>query len=97
MDIRFTWSGSKAKRNLRNHKISFEDARNVFSDPHVVFHYDCQTADGEMRYHAIGYARERLLAVVVYGDLSEGDDEKVHIISARKAEAFEESILCRSI
>ena len=37
MDIQFTWNPSKAKRNVRDHKISFEDARNVFNDPEAIY------------------------------------------------------------
>ncbi len=91
-EIRLTWKEVKAKRNLRKHGISFDIAENVFNDPHVVIYFDCETAEGEMRYHAIGYITEQLMAVVVYIDLSQNDDEHIHLLSARKAEAFEESI-----
>ena len=92
MEICFTWTPSKAERNLRRHNITFELARNVFNDPYAIFLEDCQTNDGDLRYHAIGYARSQLLAVVVFVDRSKDDQEIFHIISARKAEAFEESI-----
>jgi uncharacterized DUF497 family protein len=39
-----------------------------------------------MRYHAIGYAARQLLAVVIYTDESEGDEERIHIVSTRKTE-----------
>ncbi len=45
-----------------------------------------------MRYHAIGVVKGSLLVVVVYVDLSEEGDARIHIISARKAAAFEVSI-----
>jgi len=35
---------------------------------------------------------ERLLALVVYIDRSDDEEEIIHIVSARKADAFEESI-----
>jgi uncharacterized DUF497 family protein len=93
MGIRITWREAKAKLNLRDHGISFGVAKNVFNDPHVVIYFDCETAEGEMRYHAVGYIAQQLLAVIVYIDLSESDDEEhIHLLSARKAEAFEESI-----
>ncbi len=95
MEIRFTWNEAKAKRNLRLHKISFELARNVFNDPYVFTLDDCETGDGETRYHAIGYASGQLLAVVVFVDLSQDSEERIHIISARKAEAFEEAIYAK--
>ena len=95
MDIRFSWSEAKAKRNLRRHKISFELAKTVFNDPYLIVVDDCQTPDGEMRYHAIGYVAQQFLAVVVHVDLSEAEHERIHIISARKAEAFEEAIYAK--
>jgi uncharacterized DUF497 family protein len=81
---RFTWNPRKAKRNLRDHKISFEAARDVFYDPHAIFIEDCETAGGEMRYHAIGYAAGQFLAVVVYIDLSKGDEERLHYLGPQR-------------
>ncbi len=92
MAIRFSWNVSEAKRNVRVHGISFELAKAVFDDPYAIFVEDRQTDDGEMRYQAIGYASDRLLVVVIYVDLSSGDEERLRIISARKAEAFEKVI-----
>jgi uncharacterized DUF497 family protein len=81
---RFTWNEDKASRNLRSHRISFDVARNVFSDPYVRYVEDCEI-DGETRYHAIGFANEHLLPVVVFIDGSDANEDIVHIISARKA------------
>lgn len=95
MAIRFSWDPKKAKRNLQVHKLAFEVAQNVFSDPNAMFVEDLEK-DGEVRYHAIGFANQQLLAVVVYLDLSEDEDEeRIHIISARKAEAFEEKLYAK--
>jgi uncharacterized protein len=91
MKTRFTWKPEKAARNLRIHGINFDTAANVFSDPHVLHVEDCDY-DAESRYHAIGFANERLMAVVVYIDRSGENEEVIHIISARKAEAVEEKI-----
>jgi len=91
MTTRFTWRKDKAALNLRDHRISFDVARNVFSDPHVLHVEDCEI-DGETRHHAIGFANERLMALVVYIDRSDDNEEIIHIVSARKAEAFEEKL-----
>jgi len=32
MDLNFEWDDEKAKKNLRNHQISFEEAKSVFKD-----------------------------------------------------------------
>ena len=31
--MQFEWDKEKAKQNLRNHKVSFEEAMTVFYDP----------------------------------------------------------------
>ena len=76
--------------NRKRHGISSEQACNVFGDPYYVAYEDCETEEG-VRYHAIGYVNGQLLAVVVYLDQTEGDELHYHFISARKAEAPEES------
>jgi uncharacterized DUF497 family protein len=46
----------------------------------------------EQRYMAIGMTRNLVLVVVVFVDRSEAAVEIIHIISARKAVAYEQSI-----
>ena len=94
MTTRFTWDPAKAARNKRNHGIPLCGmAREVFADPnHIVtgnYHFE---DEGERRYLAIGMARNLVLVVVVFVDRSEPSVEIIHIISARKAVAYEESI-----
>ena len=33
MKLTFEWHDEKAKKNLKKHKISFEEAKTVFNDP----------------------------------------------------------------
>lgn len=93
MIIGFNWDPAKAARNKRDHGISFEMAQEVFADPnHVVtenYHFEDEE---EPRYLAIGMTRRSLLVVVVFVDRSQPEVEIIHIISARKAVAYEESI-----
>jgi uncharacterized DUF497 family protein len=63
----------------------------VFNDPHVIYMEDCEV-NGEMRYHAIGFAKAHLMVLVVYIDLSDDAGEVIHLISARKAESVEEFV-----
>ena len=35
-DIRFEWDNSKNKANIAKHRVSFEEARTVFSDPNAL-------------------------------------------------------------
>jgi len=84
---------AKAERNKRSHGVSFELAQEVFADPnHIVtknYHF---AGEGEQRYLAIGMTRKLILLVVVFVDRTEPDAEIIHIISARKAVAYEQSI-----
>lgn len=92
MDLRFTWSPAKAKRNAAKHHVSFEAAKQVFSDPHMIVVEDCKDEHGELRYHAIGYgANPHILLTVVFADRSSNEQEVLHIISARRADDYEQS------
>src|SRR4051812_15312751 len=92
METRFTWDQSKAKLNVRNHRISFNTAIEVFSDPHQIVTENYFVADQqEQRMKIIGMTGHLVLLLVVFVDRSNANEEVIHIISARKAEAYEES------
>jgi hypothetical protein len=44
--VRFTWNPKKAKRNFRDHGVSFEEAEQVFSDQFYITLSDCDV-EGE--------------------------------------------------
>ena len=68
-------------------------AREVFADPcHIVTENYRFEDEGEQRYLAIGMARNLALLVVVFVDRGGPAVETIHIISARKAVAYEKSI-----
>jgi len=93
MKVRFTWNRAKAERNQRVHGISFETAAEIFDDPnHVVGNNYFIESDREQRYQAIGMTRKLVLLVVVFVDHSQPDTDLIHLISARKAVDYEESI-----
>ncbi len=75
----FEWDKRKARRNIRNHKVSFEEASTVFGDTLSRTIDDPLHSKEEDRYVIIGQsARGRLLVVVhtIRGD-------SIRIISAR--------------
>lgn len=75
----FQWDKKKARRNLRDHKVSFEEASTVFGDTLSRTIDDPLHSEEEDRYVIIGQsARGRLLVVV---HTIRGDD--IRIISAR--------------
>ena len=94
MGIEFTWRPQKAKGNLKKHGISFETAKRVFDDPYVIITEDCHV-DDEQRYHALGFGGSGAPLLVTYADRAKDEQEIIHIISARKADAYEQRTYAR--
>lgn len=81
--MQFEWDRAKALANLRKHGVDFADAANVFLDPFMQEYEDRGPRD-EVRFNALGMARNRLL-FVVYTERS----GRIRIVSARKATRHE--------
>ena len=88
--IRFDWDPKKAAANLRKHKVSFEDAQSVFSDDRALLIDDPDHSEDEERFVLLGLSQSLRLLVVVHCYRAEG--RVIRIISARKADADEQSI-----
>jgi uncharacterized protein len=90
MAIKFEWDPNKAKANWDKHKVSFEQARDVFKDIMALDEPDEREDYGEERSNRIGVVEGRLL-VVTYTERIDEDsgDEIIRIISARPAERGE--------
>ena len=86
--MRFEWDDAKAAANLRKHRVSFEEAAEVFYDPNAFDDCDSEHSDGEARFYIIGLSSRRLLYVVYV----ERAGDVVRIISARRASKFERKI-----
>lgn len=81
MGLLFEWDEAKAKRNLKKHRVSFEEASTVFGDPLSLTIHDPLHSDEEDRFVTIGQSvRDRLL-VVIHSERG----ERVRLISARVA------------
>ncbi len=82
--MRFEWNDAKAQQNVRKHRVSFEQAEEVFNDPRAVPFEDLEhSTDQETRYVMIGMSSMGLLFVsFAYGD------ELIRLISARRAEKW---------
>jgi uncharacterized DUF497 family protein len=78
-DQHFEWDDTKAARNLRDHNISFEMAREAFKDTVAVERTDSHHDDTEERFALLGMVENRLL-FVSYTLRA----ERIRIISARK-------------
>ena len=86
IELRFEWHEAKAKANLRAHGVSFDSAKAVFDDPLAIGRLDIRKDYGEERFLIIGRGRDGLVLVVVYTER----DDRIRIISARRATGLEE-------
>lgn len=93
MKLIFEWDRNKAKSNLKNHKVSFEEAKTVFGDELLLTFYDSFHSDHEDRFISIGMSSSSRVLLVVHTENSTVDETVViRIISCRKAEASERKI-----
>lgn len=83
--MQFEWDREKAKKNLRKHKVSFDEAITVFYDPLLATFNDPDHSTDEERLIAIGYSSRSRLLVVSYTERG----KTIRIISARPATAHE--------
>ncbi|MBI4630144.1 MAG: BrnT family toxin [Chloroflexi bacterium] len=86
MQYNFEWDPSKAKENLRKHKISFENASEVFLDPFMSSIEDEEHSEEEDRWVTLGRDKKSSLLIVIhtFREIDE-DNSNVRLISARKA------------
>jgi len=80
----FVWDENKSRINRRKHGVSCEAAVRVFEDPAAVSYVERVVA-GQERWHTIGLAGGIVVLLVVHTVEEENGEEKVRIISARKA------------
>jgi uncharacterized protein len=79
MDVE--WDTDKAESNLVEHGVTFDEAATVLLDPMALGQED-EDAQGEARWLLMGMsAQARLLVVYTL----RGSDERIRLISARKA------------
>ena len=85
MEIRFEWDERKNLSNQKKHKVSFEEAAQVFRDPLYLSVQD-RIENGEERWQTIGLVGGVALLVVAHTirEISTRQ-EVIRIISARSA------------
>jgi uncharacterized DUF497 family protein len=88
------WNNAKNASNQRDHGIAFETAMLVFDDPFQVTAEDFIDDNGEMRYQTLGLIDGVLVFVAHVYRVIEGAEEP-WLISARKADKYEEKIYSR--
>lgn len=81
----FEWSDAKAVSNLRKHRVSFDEAATVFTDPYSITILDPEHSMEEVRYLSIGTSEKGRVLVVSFAERG----LNLRIISCRKATARE--------
>ena len=77
----FLWDVLKAKSNYQKHKVSFEEAQSVFSDPLAVTFDDLVHSGQEQREIIVGHSNQGRLLFVCFAEYN----GIVRLISAREA------------
>ncbi|KAF0107275.1 MAG: hypothetical protein FD146_1753 [Anaerolineaceae bacterium] len=77
----FEWDKPKAKANLRKHKVGFDEAAAVFSDPFSITISDPDHSKEEQRFIDIGVSDKGQILLVVYTERG----TNLRIISCRRA------------
>jgi hypothetical protein len=86
--MHFEWDAAKGAKNLRRHRVSFEEASSVFYDPLAVTGADPDHSEGEERLITFGMSSAGRLLVVSHTERGEA----IRIISARMATQSERRI-----
>ena len=81
--MKIIWDQKKNQSNIKDHKVSFEEAETVFFDPNAKVIHDPDHSVEEDRFIILGISK--LLKLLVVCHCFREDDEIIRIISARKA------------
>ena len=82
----FEWDPEKAKKNLKKHGVSFEEASTIFDDPQFISFLDDEHSADEERHITIGLSEKLRLLMAAHTERR----NLIRIISARKATKNEE-------
>ena len=88
--IKFEWSPSKARNNLKSHGVSFEEAKSVFYDDYARQFYDEAHSSQEDRFLMLGVSNISRVLLVCHCESE--TESRIRIISARKATAKERAL-----
>jgi len=89
-EIKFSWDARKAKRNIKRHKVSFEEAATIFYDEKAIEFFDPDHSKNEDRFLMLGLSWRLRILVVCYCLRKQGLE--IRIISARKATRKEKRV-----
>ena len=86
MNPNFEWDPEKEQKNIRKHKVDFEEASSIFDDPMFITVLDEEHSSDEERYITIGISNKNRLLLVAHPERN----DRIRVISARKATRNEE-------
>ena len=86
--MHFEWDPVKARKNLRKHGVTFEEASSVFHDPLAVTGADPDHSEGEERMVTFGVSSLGRLLVVAHTERGDA----IRVISARVTTQHERRI-----
>ncbi len=84
--VEFEWNENKAESNFEKHRVTFEEAAEVFFDP--FYQMGDASANNEQRDFIIGYSLAQRLLLVVHVQRN----QRIRIISARIATRVEQRL-----
>ena len=84
--MEFEWDQKKAQKNQKKHSVGFSEASTIFGDPMELTISDPDHSQEEFRFLSIGTSDLGNLLLVSY---TERQENRVRIISARKATKYE--------
>lgn len=80
--MEFEWDNAKAAANFKKHKITFDEASTVFSDPLARIFDNVDHSAEERREIIVGHSILGRLLLVCF---TERDEDVIRIFSAREA------------
>lgn len=86
--MEFAWDPKKSASNLRDHKVTFEEASSIFGDSLAITFDDPDHSEGGSRLLTFGFSEQGRLLVVSHTERR----GLVRIISARRATRAERRI-----
>lgn len=83
----YEWDRKKAAANLKKHKVSFDEATSVFTDPFAMTFDDPDHSLDENRFITIGTSAKQRILFLAHSDRGEDHIRIIHARPATKTEA----------
>jgi len=102
--IMFEWDAAKAKKNIKQHGVTFEEARSIFFDDYARQFFDEEHSQDEDRFLMLGVSINSRVLIVCHCEREQNSEDEenndmnidqadteltIRIISARKAKPDE--------